>query len=192
MNYQALDDQELMGYIARAHPDALTELYDRYGRLVFSIAFNVMRTRQTAEEITLDVFQKVWDRAETYQADRGRVVVWISTLARNRSIDVLRREGSRLDHQAVGWSDLVVSPAAATPTPEAATQLAMQKRRVAAAVATLPEAQRHVLTLAFFQGFTHREIAEQTGVPLGTVKTRIRSALHKLQNLLRDEQIQTD
>lgn len=178
-----------MQRIAGKDTAALGVLYDRYGRLVYSVAYRILGSTATAEEVTFDVFHRAWERADGYRVDRGTVRSWLAGVTRNRSIDLLRRQRSRAEHLTVQWADVLPEPPAPTPNPEKTAALNLQKQRVRAAVAELPDAQQEVLALAYFQGFSHQEIADQTGIPLGTVKTRLRLGLKKLQFLLQDEQV---
>ena len=188
MDYSALDDEGLLRLISHQQTDALSALYDRYGRLVFSLALQMMGEVAVAEEITQDVFLRVWEKAHTYRADQARVSTWITSITRYRSIDLLRRRKSRPDHTSLAWDDL---PLNATPVtgegPEDMTELSMLQKRVRIAIATLPDEQKKVLALAYFKGLTHSEIAEILGDPLGTVKTRIRAGMQKLKDLLKDD-----
>jgi RNA polymerase sigma-70 factor (ECF subfamily) len=188
VNYSTLDDETLIKLIVRSHADALSELYERYSRLTFSLALNLVGDHATAEEIMLDVFLRVWEKAGTYRPGQAKVSTWLTSITRYRAIDVLRRRGSRPEQRSVSWaevsSDAVVSPDGLEDTAE----LAMQRQRVRAAIAELPPDQKQALTLAYFKGYTHRQIAETLGQPLGTVKTRIRLAMQKLRQMLQDEQ----
>lgn len=184
VDYSALDDVTLIGLVAHARPEALSELYERYSRLVFSLAVNSVGDPGTAEEITQDVFVRVWEGARLYKPDRGKVSTWLTSIARHRAIDQLRRRGSRPDRYSMTWAEV---PPEAMPTgdnPREVTQLAMEQERVRAAIAQLPDEQRQVLALAYFQGYTQRQIAEILDHPLGTVKTRIRLAMQKLRQTL--------
>lgn len=187
MDYSTFDDTVLLRQIARAQADALSVLYDRYHRLVFSLAYNVVGDSATAEEITLDVFTQVWQKAATYRVDRAKVSTWLTSITRYRAIDELRRRGSRVEQRSVAWDDLTVAAEPTVSGPEVVVEFSMQRQKVRAAVAQLPEEQKEALGLAYFRGFSHTEIAEQLGQPLGTVKTRIRLALQKLRQLLEDE-----
>jgi RNA polymerase sigma-70 factor (ECF subfamily) len=188
VNYSTLDDETLIKLIVRSHADALSELYERYSRLTFSLALNLVGDHATAEEIMLDVFLRVWEKAGTYRPGQAKVSTWLTSITRYRAIDVLRRRGSRPEQRSVSWtevsSDAVVSPDGLEDTAE----LAMQRQRVRAAIAELPPDQKQALTLAYFKGYTHRQIAETLDQPLGTVKTRIRLAMQKLRQMLQDEQ----
>ena len=190
MNYTQLEDHALLKLIlVEARAEALDELYGRYGRLVYSVAFRIVGETQTAEEITLDVFVKVWEKADTYQPRLGRVRVWVTGMTRNRAIDILRRQSVRLDAQSLHWADLTSQPISNEPNPEATVDLNLRKQSIRRAIAQLPEEQRNVLALAYFQGYTQREIAELCKLPLGTVKSRIRASIQKLRQMLQDEQL---
>lgn len=186
MDYSKLDDETLIRLIAHAHTDALSELYDRYNRLVFSLALNATGDQALAEEITLDVFTQIWEKAKTYQADRAKVSTWLTSIARYRSIDELRRRGSRPEQHSVSWAEVSPATMPRVNGPEEAVELSIQRQQVRAAVAQLPEEQRQVLALAYFQGYTHSEIAEMLEQPLGTIKTRIRLAMQKLRPMLQE------
>jgi RNA polymerase sigma-70 factor (ECF subfamily) len=188
VNYSALDDQTLIRLVARAHADALGVLYERYSRLVFSLAWNLVGDQATAEEITLDVFTRIWEKAETYRPEQAKVSTWLTSIARYRSIDMLRRRGSRPEQHSVGFAELDSDDLSSADGPEEAAELAMQQQRVRAAIAVLPSEQIQVLALAYFRGYSHREIAAVLNQPLGTVKTRIRLAMQKLRDLLLEEQ----
>lgn len=188
MDYTAFDDEILLRHIARAEADALSALYDRYNRLVFSLAYNTVGDSATAEEIALDVFTQVWQKAATYRADRAKVSTWLTSITRYRAIDELRRRGARADQRSVSWADLSPSAEPTVSGPEVVAEFSMQQARVREAVAQLPDEQKAALGLAYFNGLSHSEIAATLDQPLGTVKTRIRLAMRKLRQLLDDEQ----
>lgn len=188
MDYSSLDDETLIGYILQAKPEALASLYDRYSRLVFSIALHTVGRYETAEEITQDVFLRVWNKAYTYQPDQAKVVTWISSITRYRSIDMLRKRGARPQNDSLSLDELQSgSIPAANSDLEDLASLSIEQRRVHIAVAALPQEQRQALDLAYFQGLTHSEIAARLDQPLGTVKTRIRLGMQKLRELLRED-----
>jgi RNA polymerase sigma-70 factor (ECF subfamily) len=189
VNYSALDDETLINLIVRSHADALSELYDRYSRLAFSLALNLVGDHATAEEITMDVFLRVWERAGTYRPGQAKVSTWLTSITRYRAIDVLRRRGARPEQRSVSWAEVSSNRMVSPDGLEDTAELAMQRQRVRAAIAELPPDQKQALTLAYFKGYTHRQIAEALDQPLGTVKTRIRLAMQKLRQTLRDEQI---
>jgi RNA polymerase sigma-70 factor (ECF subfamily) len=191
VNYSTLDDEMLIGLVARANPEALSALYDRYSRLVFSLAFNSVGDQATAEEITLDVFTRIWEKAETYRPEQAKVSTWLTSITRYRSIDELRRRGSRPEQYSVGWAEVPPDTMPRISGPEESAELALEQERVRAAVGALPPDQQEALALAYFNGYTHRQIAEALAQPLGTVKTRIRLAMHKLREMLQDEVVTT-
>ena len=188
MNYSTLSDEILIRLIARTQPEALSALYDRYHRLVFSLALNVVGDRATAEEITLDVFTRVWEKASTYQPDQARVNTWLTRITRNRAIDILRRRSSRPEQHAISWADVTTEVIPnGNPNPEETAELALRRTQVRAAIAQLPVEQQQALALAYFKGYSHRQIAELLEQPLGTIKTRLRLGLQKLRQQLGDE-----
>ena len=184
MAYTELGDEELIGQIARAEPEAVRVLYRRYGRLVYSLALHVVGDRSAAEEITQDVFLRVWEKAGTYDPGKARVVTWLSRIARNQAIDVLRRRSARGEHERQTWQHLKLGAESASQDPILSAELSARREEVRAAMAALPENQQRALSMAFFQGLTHRQIAERLDEPLGTVKTRIRDAMQKLRSRL--------
>lgn len=194
MDYKKFDDQTLMRLIARSQESALSELYDRYSSLVYSMALNVVSDPAVAEEITQDVFIRVWDNAGIYKAERAKVVTWMASLTRHRSIDILRSLKVRPEGHSVPWDTGVGEPSTYGANPnhvEQEVEFSQKRQRIRSALSTLPEEQREVLAYAYFQGYTHREIAEVLNQPLGTIKTRIRLAMQKLRQLLVQE-VQAD
>jgi RNA polymerase sigma-70 factor (ECF subfamily) len=189
VDYSTLDDVALIRLIVHTQAEALSELYDRYSRLVFSLALNSVGDPATAEEVTQDVFVRVWQRAKQYRAEQGKVSTWLTSIARNRAIDQLRRRSSRPEQHSVAWAEVSPQAMPAINGPERATERTMERERVRAAVAQLPEEQKRVLALAYFQGYTQSQIAKSLDLPLGTVKTRIRLAMEKLRHTLQDEHI---
>ena len=172
------DDALLVRRIDDGDADALRLIYERYGGIVFGMTYRLLGDRQAAEECTQDVFVSVWRTARTYEPERARVSTWLFTIARNRAIDATRRRAARpVDPHEEIWS--------ADEAPDTAdiVSAADDATRVAAALAELPDAQRETLSLAYFDGLSHTEIAERLGLPVGTVKGRIRLALDRLRVL---------
>ncbi len=189
MSLSALGDAALLEKLSQGSQEAFALLYDRYGRIVFGVALHFVGDRETAEEITQDVFTSVWKKVHTYQADQSKVATWISRITRNRAIDELRRRGSRAEQRSVRWENGIGPAGAEDPADQAET--ALERQRVRAALASLPTEQREALAMAYFQGCTHSEIAEALGQPLGTVKTRIRMGMLKLRQLLGPQEERT-
>jgi RNA polymerase sigma-70 factor (ECF subfamily) len=191
MDYSTLDDKALIKLIAQAHENALSELYDRYGRLVFSIALHTVGNRGTAEEIALDIFTRVWEKAGAYRPEKAKVTTWLTSMTRNRAIDMLRREGSRAESKSISWAEVTSEPVNHQIGPETAVSLSLQKQEVRAAVAQLSPELQEALALAYFKGQSHSQIAKTLNQPLGTVKSRIRKAMKTLRTLLLEEQSPT-
>jgi len=186
------DDTALIASIARFSEDALGELYDRYSRLVYSLAYSTVGDVFTAEEITQDVFVSVWRNAKSFEPGRGKVSTWLISIARNRAIDMfrkgLRRRVKSPERRQVQWSELPETVPSLEDGPEEEAQSVFERERIRKAVAELPAEQREALALAFFRGYTHSEIARALSEPLGTIKTRIRIAMDKLRKILSNEQ----
>jgi RNA polymerase sigma-70 factor, ECF subfamily len=162
---------------------ALHELYERAHRPVFTLIVRITANRETAEELTIDVFHDVWRRASGYDAENGTVLGWIMNMARSRAIDRLRFESRKKRSQG----DDVPLPAEAAPDPRDVIELREQGASLRAAVAALTPEERQAIETTFFAGLTHSEAATRLNQPLGTVKTRIRSGIHKLRDALTAE-----
>lgn len=187
VDYKKLNDETLMRLIAQAQESALGELYDRYNRLVYSMAINSVGEPALAEEITQDVFLRIWNKATTYQAEQGKVMTWIASITRYRSIDMLRRLKVRPEGNRSAWVEEDDEPFESIDPIDIEEQVELNQRseNIRKAIAELPKDQRQALTLAFFNGYSHAEIAQILNEPLGTVKTRIRLAMQKLRQTLR-------
>lgn len=186
VNYRLWDDETLLARIAEAEAGALGELYDRYGRLIYSLAMNIVYDRSTAEEVTQDVFTELWRKAGQYHAEQGKVITWLAVIARNRAIDNLRRMNVRPEGHSVDWSEDIFPELHNPVTVEQSIELEQQKGLVRSALAQLPEEQRECLALAYFLGYSHQQISEALNEPLGTVKTRLRLAMRRLRHILSD------
>jgi RNA polymerase sigma-70 factor (ECF subfamily) len=180
-------DIYLLERIAEGDPTGISDLYDRYKTLVFSLAYNVLGNMEDAEEVTIDVFSTIWDKAETYSSQRATVKVWLARIARNRSIDVLRRRNTRLTSQGPKWADACLECLPSHENPEEDLHMAMSRKAIADALEQLPGKQKEALLLAYFKGYSHGQIAQLLDEPLGTIKTRIRSALQKLRIIITDD-----
>jgi RNA polymerase sigma-70 factor, ECF subfamily len=173
-------DSELLHAIARGDEEALASLYDRYRLILFGLILRILHSRPEAEDVLQDVFIQIWRRAADFDEARGRPFTWLATLARSRTIDRLRALDSR---QRTANESLQGVPESVS---DAATDtfLSEQREVVRSALRALPEEQREALVLAYFEGLTQTEIAARLGAPLGTVKTRMRSGMIKLRELL--------
>jgi RNA polymerase sigma-70 factor (ECF subfamily) len=181
-------DVGLLQRIATRDETALAALYDRHSRLAYSVIVRILGSPSDAEDVLQETFVRVWSRAETYDALRGSPATWLTRIARNRAIDRLRALRVR-GHVAVpptpaaGGPPRPVEPATRE-TPETLLQGRTAAGAVRTALATLAPAQRTLIEAAFFEGCTHSELAARFGVPLGTVKTRIRTGLATLRGHL--------
>lgn len=185
-NYQDMEDLGLLEEISNRNRDALAELYDRYDRRVFSLAARILNDPVSSEEVTQDVFLSVWRRGSSYSSAKGKFTTWLFSIAHNRTIDELRKRRRDRNRQNDDIEDhLNIESAEISPLENAVAQ--SEYAKVRDAMAELPAEQRQVVELSYFRGLTQAEIAEKTGQPLGTVKTRMRLALRKLRNALSSE-----
>jgi len=166
-------DADLLGKVLNGDEFAMAALYDRYSKIVYSVALRVLRDPASAEDVLQEVFMQMWRSPAKFVATRGSLGGWLAVVTRNRSIDRLRRK--RPTEQVEEMN--IASPG--NLSDEAERNLMIERARVV--IVQLPVEQRKTLEMAFFDGLTHSEIAEMTGDPLGTVKTRIRSALLTLR-----------
>src|ERR1700738_1182617 len=173
----AQDDAALLVLVQGGDEHAMASLFDRYSKVVYSVALRVLRDPASAEDVLQEIFMQVWRNPDSFIATRGSLGGWLAVVSRNRSIDALRRKRP---------SEQVDDRQLASPynlADEAERNSMMEKAR--GVIHLLPTEQRKTLEMAFFDGLTHSEIAEMTGDPLGTVKTRIRSALGSLRKAFR-------
>jgi RNA polymerase sigma-70 factor (ECF subfamily) len=183
----ALDDDQLAGLVLRVcdqHEPSLARLYGSTSGRVYGLVLRIVRQAPLAEEVVEDVFWQVWREAPRFDAERGKVMAWLLTIARSRAIDALRRnERSRAAEVSVEDDDAMEALAAdhehrhANSDPLDLVGASQHHARLHALVAGLEPLPRQLLSLAFFRGCTHEEIAEQTGLALGTVKSHIRRTL---------------
>jgi RNA polymerase sigma-70 factor, ECF subfamily len=179
-----LDDPapSLLRRIAGGDEAALGELYDRTSSRVFGLALQIVRDRGAAEEVTLDVFTQVWREAGRYDRARGSPMSWLLTIARSRAIDSLRVKGKRTEIE--GPLEGAEEFPGSDPNPEASATGVEREASVRRALGLLPKEQRRAIEAAFFGGLSHSEVAAAQGVPLGTIKTRIRTGLLTLRRQL--------
>ncbi len=177
-------DASLLTRIAKQDQTALSELYDRYAKIIYAVAFQSLRSVEESEEVVLDVFAQVWRIADRYDATKGRSDTWLFVLARSRILDRLRKI-QRSQPTSPVLNDLSQIQAPSSSVDPIEEVIILERRdRVLSAMKLLPDEQRLVIELAYYQGLTHSQIAEQTGTSLGTVKTRIRLGLNKLKSAL--------
>ena len=174
-------DVDLLKAVAARDEAALGHLYDRYRLILFGVLVRILNNREEAEDVLQEVFLQVWRRAADFDENRGRPFTWLVTLARSRGIDRLRALASRERVATAAGAD-----EASEEVSDAVTDAIRSEERgvVNSALSQLPEEQKRPLMLAYFDGLTQSEIALQLGAPLGTVKTRMRSGMMKLRELL--------
>lgn len=179
-------DGYLLQRIVERDAAALAALYDRHNRLLFGLTLRILRDRSEAEEILQEAFVRVWTRAQTYDSRRGGALPWIVRLARNCAIDRLRARRSRvvIDAPVRDGHEAEAVPAADTESPESAVLDAERREALTDALAGLAADQRQLIEAAFFEGYTHSELARRFGLPLGTVKTRIRTGMTTMRRRL--------
>ena len=186
--HREVDDETLLQRLAAGDKVALSLLYDRHSGAIFALLLRILGDRATAEDLLQEVFLRVWQRAATYQAGRGRPTTWLFGIAHNLAIDEVRRLRRR--PQAVETPDAesreTLLGAIAAPGPDPADQAweQVQRAQISAALLHLPETQRMIIELAYFEGYTQSQIAARLDEPLGTVKTRLRLGMQKLRDQL--------
>jgi RNA polymerase sigma-70 factor, ECF subfamily len=177
--YLILADEDLISLVEAADAEAFATLYDRHSRAAFSLAYRMMGERQASEDLAQDAFLKVWRGASSYRADRGSVRTWILSIVHNRGIDQIRSQASRRRTQ----EKIEASAPRSQPSEAFAETLRNSQRdQVREALNTLPPEQLKILELAYFSGYTHVEISDLLGLPLGTVKGRMRLGLKKIRD----------
>ena len=171
-------DEQVLEAVGRGDDDALGELYDRFGRLAFRLAFRILRDRALAEDAVQEAFLAVWRSADAYKRERAKPSTWILTVVHRRAVDIVRREQSRRSEP------LEVAPEPSVGPADEDAVLRDRRAAVQAALTELPGDQRQALELAYYGGLTQSELAERLGVPLGTVKSRMFAGLGRLRELL--------
>ncbi len=186
-NYNALSDELLVDRLVQGDQLALESLYDRHGSLLYSVALRITGDSGSAEELLQDAFFQLWRKSSQFDSARGSLIGWLLTMTRHRAISRIRRERGRIARESCGDNAAMLVEAVGPTTLE----LQIARQLVSAALAGLPEGQREAITLAYFDGLTCEEISVQTSTPVGTVKTRLRSALKGMKKTLVDPKTQT-
>jgi RNA polymerase sigma-70 factor (ECF subfamily) len=175
-----LEQVSLLQKIAQNDHLALSQLYDRYAQVIYAVAFKSLGSVEESEEVVLDVFAQVWRTAKKYDPSRGSVDIWLFMMARSRILDRLRYL-QRTTRNKLFTIKAEIQSEKVSVDPIEDALISERRLQVLAAIRQIPEAQQQVIDLAFYQGLTHHQIAAQTGLSLGTVKTRIRLGLNKLR-----------
>lgn len=182
------DDVSLLTRISQGDQAALSALYDRYAKIIYAFAFKSLRSVEESEEVVMDVFAQVWRIGDRYDAQKGRVDTWLFTIVRSRILDRVRKLQRTQGATTFSIDAVEIQPQADSVDLFEEAFIAERRSRMMAAMKTLPDEQRLVIELAYYQGLSHSQIAAQTGISLGTVKTRIRLGLNKLKSILATEE----
>jgi RNA polymerase sigma-70 factor, ECF subfamily len=166
---QALHDGALISAVRSGNQDAMAQLYDRYSAVVYSVALRVLGDTGAAEDVLQEIFMQLWRSPGGFDASRGNLTSWLAVIARNRAVDLLRKRRPQTE-----ISETIVS---VEPDLAAETDRGRVTEKVRGVLKEMPAPQRQALEMAYFEGYSHSEISEKTGEPLGTIKTRIRSGL---------------
>ena len=177
-------DEALLNAIAGGAVWAMDSLYQRYSRILYSLAYRMVADHQVAEDLLQDAFLAVWRRATTYSPQTGAARSWLISILHHRTIDYLRRVRRRSAIQEAPLEELELNEDIAYPDAWDAAWQSVKSSHVRAALMKIPAEQRLVIELAYFQGWTHAEIAEGTQIPLGTIKARMRLGLNHLKEIL--------
>jgi RNA polymerase sigma factor (sigma-70 family) len=180
-----LSDEALVALVSRSDESALAELYDRIGGTAYGLAYRVLRDEALAEDAVQDAFLGLWRSAGSFVPERAKASTWILTLVHRRAVDVVRREQRRRTEP------LEAAPEPAEGSAEEAAWLRLDRERVQAALAQLPDQQREAIELAYYGGYTQSELADRLGQPVGTIKSRMFAGLARLRELLDDESERT-
>jgi RNA polymerase sigma-70 factor, ECF subfamily len=176
------NDSELARRLQRREPQAMADLYDRFGRLTYSLIFSVVRDTGVAEDLVQETFLRVWNRCAGFDADRGALGAWLLAIARNRAIDYIRSARAKMDRNLFELDEH--GSASHFVDMEREVLNADSARHIKAAMAKLNQNQQQVIQLAYYEGLSQTEMAERLGQPLGTVKTWVRTALKHLKDEL--------
>ena len=188
MEHCTLSDNELLSLIARNDKEALGELYDRYARSVYSLAFKIVGDRVVSEEIAQEVFISAWQKAHTFNPSLGKASTWLLSIAHHKAIDHKRRLSERIKKLPLDEGYVGHLPGLREEDDPATHLLEQEKRMmIRKALEKIPREQREVILLAYFGGMTHSELAIKLTLPIGTVKTRIRLGMFKLKDILLHE-----
>ena len=181
------DDHQLLERIAAKDKDALNALYNRYMTPVYSLSLHMLKQPPLAEEVTQDVFLNIWLKADSFNASRGNPRSWIMSVTHHRVVDVIRARRRAYNATDPEGYDTLERLPSSEPSVESQVTQSLDRERIMRALATLPDNQREVIELAYFEGYSQSEMAEKLSQPLGTIKTRVRLAMQKLRMSLQED-----
>ncbi len=187
IDYQELGDHQLIFRVAMTEKEALEALYSRYSSSVYSLAMFMLKNEALAEEVTQDIFLNIWTKASSYNAERGEPKSWIMSVAHHRIVDVIRSRRRTQNVTDPGAYDKLEMLPSSRISIEEEVERRIEREYILEALDTLPQEQREVIMLAYFQGYSQSEMAKILDQPLGTVKTRVRLAMKKLRAALEGE-----
>lgn len=183
------EDHAIVLAMARGDQRAAAQFYDKHSASMFALALRIVGDSADAEDVVLDTFTQAWNKAATYDTDRGSVLGWLTTMTRTRALDCIRSRSRRtkaVDSAARAMGDDPIAVAGAAASAVDVVEQGERADAVNSAMSVLSGLQRNAIELAFFEGLSHTEIADRLGEPLGTIKTRIRLGMQKLRDVLRD------
>jgi RNA polymerase sigma-70 factor (ECF subfamily) len=182
--YANYSDETLVRLVIRQDIRAYELLYDRHAQVVYNLIMRIVRDGAASEELLQEVFWQVWQKAEQYEGS-GSLAAWLYRVARNKALDYLRHQRARPQLAASELEAMEHSPRLATTSAEIEVEQSWRRQQVTQALDSIPSNQRLCLELAYFEGLSQREIAEKTRTPLGTIKTRMRIGMEKVERILR-------
>ena len=181
------DDKVLLQRIAWTDESALSQLYDRYGQILYSVGMRILRSVTDAEDVVQDVFLQAWNKADSYQRDKGTVYTWLVTMMRNRAIDRLRSKGFKQHIKSVDVENIMLFSETKSSNPHASVVMTEHQQLVISALKQLPKDHQQIFALSYYEGFSQSEIAEKLSIPLGTVKSRMRKGLQMMRSMLEEK-----
>ena len=184
---EQLDDHTLVDRIVQGDKEALSVLYDRYVRLVYSLSIRIVEKPGVAEEVTQDVFMTLWSRGSSYKSERGPFSAWLLSITHNRSIDELRKSRRQAKLPTVEIDEAFIVSAGGNDQVPDIVLAQLDREHLLGVMEKIPAAQKQVIFMAYFQGLTQSEISQSLGAHLGTIKTRMRLGLQKMRELLTSE-----
>ena len=181
MAFLLMQDQQLINRLQAQDSTAIGNLYDAYGSALFGVVLRIVQQRELAEQVLQDTFVKAWRNGASYDASKGRLFTWLLNIARNTAIDATRTAHFQKSRKTDSLDSLVYSPGGESINPD---QIGVRD-----VVSRLDEKYKSLIDLVYFKGYTQEEVAEETGIPLGTIKTRLRYAINELRGIFREGSI---
>ncbi len=178
------EDRKLLQRIVQSDESAMSELYNRYGRLLYTFGLRIVRSEEEASDLVQEVFLQAWNKAPSYEKGKGTVYTWLVTMTRNRAIDLLRSKRYKQQSQTIDISQLSLVVDVHSSNPHSETVQGENRQLVTTALGKLTPDQQRVIALAYYEGYSQSEIASTLNIPLGTVKSRMRKGLMEMRSML--------